>query len=239
LILEKQLGIFGFFSGEDFIRLGLFVALSIIFISFFILLGLGVSSFVKRSSISLLLLFFIWVMLLFVIPNLSGVIADSVAAAPSEQEFAIRKAEVVLSVTPWKLEQHYKNKALKPVLVDLPSWLPPEAVKAMSGQVYQASQAMIDELERMLDEEALHFASFINEYRNAIFAKQNFSRKIARISPSAVFQYAAEKNIYCGFPRKLRLFSSARDYYGEYRSYLSSEVGENIPYHLSSLPYGT
>ncbi|HIE30356.1 TPA: hypothetical protein EYP66_24110 [Candidatus Poribacteria bacterium] len=238
LTLEGQLGIFNLFSGEDFIRLGLFIALSIIFISLFILLGLSVSSLTKRSSISLLLLFFIWVMLLFVIPSLSGIIADSISETPSEQEFFIHKAEVVLSVTPWKLEQHYKKKDPKPALAELPSWLPPEAVNAMSGRVYQASQEMIDELQRMLDEGALQFASFSNEYRNAIWAKQKLARNIARISPSAVFQYAAEKSTHSGFPRELYFFSSAKDYYGGYRNYISSEVGERIPYHrpyLSSI----
>jgi ABC-type transport system involved in multi-copper enzyme maturation permease subunit len=234
LTLEGQLGIFSLFSGESFARVFLFIVLSIIFISFFILLGLSVSSLTKRSSISLLLLFFIWVMLLFVIPNLSGIIADSIAETPSEHEFAIREITVFLS-DDYDVEKQIKKKGLKPVVAELPSWLPPEATKAMSGQVYQASQEMIDEALKVWDEQGLQFASFYNEYRNAILTKQKLARNIARISPSAVFQFAGEKTTHCGFPRELSFFASAKDYYNEYVQYISDEVGERI-IHYPRLP---
>lgn len=167
LTLEGQLGIFGLFSGESFTRLVLFITLLIIFISFFVLLGLGVSSLVKRSSISLLLLFFIWVTLLFIIPNLSGVIADSIAEVPSEHEFAIREVSAFLSLGgPRELEERIKKRGLKPVVVELPVELPTEV-----GRPYQASDAMINEALKMWDEQGLQLASFYNEYRNAILTK--------------------------------------------------------------------
>jgi len=227
LTLEGQLGIFSLFSGESFARVFLFIVLSIIFISLFILLGLSVSSLTKHSSISLLLLFFIWVMLLFVIPNLSGIIADSIAETPGEHEFAIREITVFLS-DDYDVEKQIKKKGLKPVVAELPSWLPPEATRAMSGQVYQASQEMIDEAIKVWDEQGLQFASFYNEYRNAILTKQRLARNIARISPSAVFQYASEKSTHSGFPRELYFFSSAKGYYNEYVQYINDEVGERI-----------
>ena len=79
-------------TASDWETLGLILLTSLIFLSTFSLLGLFVSSLASKSATSLAILMLIWVIAVFVFPNVSPYIAVSVTPAPTYQD-AVRKRE--------------------------------------------------------------------------------------------------------------------------------------------------
>jgi ABC-type transport system involved in multi-copper enzyme maturation permease subunit len=76
--------IFGIgFSASGWIRIGLIVLSTLLFLTFILSCGLLVSSFVKNSSVSLLLSTCLWIILCLLQPNLNSFIASSVIEVPS------------------------------------------------------------------------------------------------------------------------------------------------------------
>ncbi|MFC1735723.1 ABC transporter permease [Candidatus Hydrogenedentota bacterium] len=83
------------FSGEDRVRIGLFVLFCLTYISVFFNLGLLVSASVRKSSTALMITLFLWVMVVLAIPNMSPIVARLIKEGPSAGELAERliKAE--------------------------------------------------------------------------------------------------------------------------------------------------
>jgi ABC-type transport system involved in multi-copper enzyme maturation permease subunit len=71
------------FTGREWGRLALLALISLVYLAVFALLGLFVSSRTKTSVTSLVFCLFLWVFLVFVIPNLSSYLAESFVAIQS------------------------------------------------------------------------------------------------------------------------------------------------------------
>ena len=87
------LGLFPFLSldGEDWIRIGIIVLLSMLYISIFLSLGLFVSARTKKASTSVLVSLAVWVVLVLVIPNLGNLIAKGICPIASKAKVAATK----------------------------------------------------------------------------------------------------------------------------------------------------
>lgn len=86
--------VYGFgFTGIQWIRIGLLIFSTILFLSFFIALGLLISSVTVKTSVSLILLTSIWVILCVLQPNLGSYIASSVVKIPSNETMENAYAE--------------------------------------------------------------------------------------------------------------------------------------------------
>ena len=71
------------FSGREWARLALLAVISLVYLAVFVLIGLFVSSRSTGSVTSLVLCLLLWVLLVFVAPNLSSYLAESFVAVPS------------------------------------------------------------------------------------------------------------------------------------------------------------
>jgi len=78
-------------STEEFARIAIFYAGSLLYIAIFIVLAAAVSSRSPASNTSLVACFFIWAILVFGIPNLSGTAARAISALPSPQSLEEEK----------------------------------------------------------------------------------------------------------------------------------------------------
>ena len=76
---------------EDWIRLGLFLSISMMYILCSLLLSTLISSIARGSSTSLVASLLLWSILVFVIPNLSAILADFLYPLPSFPEIVARK----------------------------------------------------------------------------------------------------------------------------------------------------
>jgi len=83
------------FTASEWIRIGVMILFSAVFLILFMIIGLFVSSQVKHSATSIVICLIVWVVLLFVIPNLAGYSAKSFISVGSSEnlEYEINAIE--------------------------------------------------------------------------------------------------------------------------------------------------
>ncbi len=89
-------------GGDDWIKLGLFVLLSMIFLSAFVFAGLLCSVFTRGPVLSAVAFLFAWMTLVFVIPNLGGILAglNGKAQTPLQVRMAAKEIPDRYTLTP-------------------------------------------------------------------------------------------------------------------------------------------
>ena len=191
---------------EHFLRMGLLVFASAIYISMFILLGFLVSTAVQRSSTSLLVLLALWVALVMVLPNIAGIVAEHAIETESEYQLYKRTRQA------WDLGGGDEiNKQID------------------SGKITNQEEA-----DREAEKHFINVMNVINnaetEHRAALTAKRRLARRIALASPAATYQQVGEAIADSGFERYQRFLKSAATYYLVYENYVREKVGKVIPY---------
>jgi ABC-type transport system involved in multi-copper enzyme maturation permease subunit len=188
-----------------FLRMGLLILMSIVYISMFVLLGLLVSTAVRRSSTSLLILLAFWVTLVMVLPNMAGIIAEHTTKTESEYQLSKRQRQV------WDLAGGGElNKKIE------------------SGKITNQ-----EEMDRAAEKLFINMMKIINnaeaEHRAALLAKRRLARRIALASPASIYQYVGEAVADSGFERQQQFLRSAANYYLVYEDYVREKVGKVIP----------
>ncbi len=103
---------------EDLLILFGFVVFSLFYIAAFHSLSFLVSSLIRQSSASLILLLFLWIVFLFIIPNYSPYIAERIYNVPSYTEIEINKQLAFTKAEKNWLEAHkiwQKTLAILPI----------------------------------------------------------------------------------------------------------------------------
>jgi ABC-type transport system involved in multi-copper enzyme maturation permease subunit len=90
------------FSSAHWLRIGVIVLFSMLYVSALVMLGLFISSLTKSSAVSLVLLLLVWVCLVVIIPRTGGLLASGLTEIPDENA-VVRKA---IAVTWDTLKQH-------------------------------------------------------------------------------------------------------------------------------------
>jgi ABC-type transport system involved in multi-copper enzyme maturation permease subunit len=71
------------FGADELGRLGLILALALLYLAFFLSLGMVVSALTRRAATSVIILLFAWAFLVFVLPNLGTLVARQFVSVPS------------------------------------------------------------------------------------------------------------------------------------------------------------
>jgi len=204
LIVGGIVGTVSLQSGH-FLRIGLLILVSIIYISMFVFLGLLVSTAARRSAISLLILLSFWVALAMVLPNIAGIIAEHTTETESEYQLSKRRRQV------WDLGGAGK----------------------LNEQIDSGKITNQQEIDRATEELFINMLKIINnseaDHRAALTAKRRLARRIAMASPAAIYQYVGEAIADSGFERQQRFLRSAATYYPIYENYVMEKVGKVIP----------
>jgi len=82
------------FSADQTVRLAVILALSLVYIAFFLSLGILVSALTRRASSSLVILLFAWALLVFVLPNLGTLAARQLVDVPSVRALSEKRQQV-------------------------------------------------------------------------------------------------------------------------------------------------
>jgi ABC-type transport system involved in multi-copper enzyme maturation permease subunit len=90
-------------STGQFARLALILALSLLYLGFFLSLGMLVSALTRRAATSVIVLLFIWALFVFIIPNLGTLLASQFVRVPSVRALSEKRQqtwtrEVVVSI---------------------------------------------------------------------------------------------------------------------------------------------
>lgn len=187
-------------GGDDWMKLSLFWGTSILYLSFFVLLGL-LSSVAGRSPMMSAAGFLLnWTLLVFIIPNLGGIIAgfDHTVLPPRE-----------ISAMEQAISARYPE--------------PP-------GTTLQQSSVIM--LEREDASEALLIQHF-----HAMCGQVGTGERFARLSPSAVYAYAAEATAGGGVPRLIQFVDNAVRYRkGLFQAMLDADRSDPSSQHIY-IPY--
>ena len=81
-------------AGDDFLKIALFGGISLLFLSIFVFLGLICSVFTQSPLISAVTFLFNWIILVFVIPNMGGIVAGMIGRIDTPLQVS-QKAEAI------------------------------------------------------------------------------------------------------------------------------------------------
>jgi ABC-type transport system involved in multi-copper enzyme maturation permease subunit len=197
-------------QAEHWVRICLLILASTVYISLFIFLGLLVSTVARKSSSSLLILLSFWVALIIAYPNLAGVLAEHTAEAENEYQLSQKHRQ------PWKfggIEELYRQ---------------------IGRDINSGKITTEEELQKAFEEVHIRRTEIMNDtdaqHRNALVAKRRSARRIAMVSPAAIYQYICEAIADSGFERQQRFLKSVRDYYLVYENYVREKVGKVVPW---------
>ena len=190
---------------EHWLRIGLMALLSMMYISLFILLGLLISVAVKRASSSLLILLSFWVAMVIVLPNLAGIVAEHTAKIESEYQISKRQRQVWDLGGMGELNKQIKSGKIKTQ----------EDLNKAAEVVFTRMMGIINDTQA--------------EHRRALVEKRRSARRIAMVSPAAIYQYTSEAIADSGFERQQRFVQSVRDYYRVFEDYVRDKVGKVVP----------
>ena len=197
-------------------RIGLMILLAFFYLSIFTFLGLFVSSLVSRSSVVLLILLAVWILLVIVVPNLSGILSDKLADVPSEYQTA-KQVDSILEQQVWGRINKVK-----------------ERVK--SGEL-TTEEAIKRETDRAFEEGQKDVRNHYTFYENAMKRRSHLARTLSRLSPTALFQFASESLADTGPRREERFLRDAETFSTTYDNYILEKLGKLVG--VSHWSFGT
>ena len=176
--------------GDDWLRIGLMVALSFIYISLFIGLGLAVSSRMRHSSTSLVVLLLIWIVLVVLIPNTFGTVISTSHTVPSQREIQ-EKRSVASDIKAINFGEMFKY--------GYPTDPNPDRRALEWWADFITNRWKIA-------------ARVDDEHLDAQFAQVQFARQILRLSPTVIYNYGMESLAGTGFGGHHEFVKAARRY---------------------------
>jgi ABC-type transport system involved in multi-copper enzyme maturation permease subunit len=184
--------------GEDWIRIALVIIFSTLYLSIFVMLGLFVSSMFSSSDASLVILLLVWAVIVVIIPNIGGTVVTSLSELPSKETVS-RDAQEARARAYDEYNARHPN-AGEWYLIGW--WLAygEELARALEGN---------DALMRVYD-----------RYWNQMVAQVRFGRNVTRISPTGVYQQAAEALVGSGIDHYENFLKQVRRYKTELRQFL-------------------
>jgi len=81
------------FTAGQIGRLGLILALALLYLAFFLSLGMLVSALTRRAATSVIVLLFVWALLVFVLPNLGTLVARQFVSVPSVRALSEKREQ--------------------------------------------------------------------------------------------------------------------------------------------------
>ncbi|MGB2862947.1 MAG: ABC transporter permease subunit [Sedimentisphaerales bacterium] len=79
---------------DNWLKLGLFLLSSVIYLAVFFSLGLLISCLTHQSSSSLVISLFVWAILVFLIPNLGNILARQFVRIPTVQQLELKREQI-------------------------------------------------------------------------------------------------------------------------------------------------
>ena len=176
--------------GDDWLRIGLMVALSFIYIALFIGLGLAISSCMRHSSTSLVVLLLIWIVLVVLIPNTFGTVISTSHTVPSHREIQEKRsaASDIKAINFGEMWKYGSPSDPNPDRRALEWW-----ADFITNR--RKIAARVDD-----------------EHLDAQFTQIQFARQILRLSPTVIYNYGMESLAGTGFGGHYEFVEAARRY---------------------------
>lgn len=180
-------------SGSQWLKIPAFLGISVLYLSVFVLLGILVSSRSAKSSSSIAILLFIWVLITMIIPSTGRILAERFLKVHTyaEVERQIEEAEREI----WKNSDRYGKRAgAWDYTNPHADWVnPPARARLMN--------AITDSQNRIK-----------REHINKMVAQVSLGRNVTRISPTMMYQCASESIMGTGVLRFRNFYNQLKRY---------------------------
>lgn len=183
-----------FTSSGQWMKILAFVGVSILYLSTFVLLGILVSSRSAKSSSSIVILLFVWVIIAMIIPGAGRIIGEKFVEVPTHSEVERRTGEAVKEI--WDNSGRYGKNAGNWSSSGPPysDWVNPPARARLFNAVTNTRNRMSE------------------EYINKMVAQVSLGRNVTRMSPTVMYQCASEAIIGTGVVRFRNLYNQLKRY---------------------------
>jgi ABC-type transport system involved in multi-copper enzyme maturation permease subunit len=187
------------------IILVLFIAL--VYISLFVLLSLLASALIHRSSLVLLALLAGWVLFSVIVPSSSTILMEKLSAGTREIQ-AARMLQPTIQKEIWARIEDIGKRANRG------EFKSEEEIKAATDRAFEDGQAKLNQ--------------FNEEFERAQQQRLRTTRNLSRLSPTALFQYAAEDLVQSGDAGEDRFLRQLREYSHIYDAYILEKLGHVV-----------
>jgi len=222
-------------SGADYLRLGLIVGLSLVYISACFCFGLFVSSRTKHSSTSLVFALFFWVMAVFIYPNASNYLAGKLRPIDSQRKVDIQRLNIEQEFArkyhdfwekhrpsnPWQLAT-YNSEGVS-------SWHKSDLVTTRMRTINGAKEGMLfgAQMVKWGEKLRIQYADKVfdlyQRYFRTLSQQASLAQNIARLSPASHYLFASSAIAKTDLKNYLSFLQQARLYREELIQYLYSK----------------
>ena len=198
-------------NSEAWKRLGIIIAVALVYICLFLALGLLVSIRTRRSSVSLVVLLLAWVIFVIFVPRTLASIASGLSSPISFEELQKR--------------QNQRHRELWDAYRDRTSG--DETPRRTQGR----SEYIMKQREQQERSRREHLNQQITQVQQA--------RTVTRVSPAAILQHSLEAFAGTGFARHLQFLENAQRYARGYREFVeTTDRSDSESLHLIGVPEG-
>ncbi len=187
-------------AAGEWMRIGLIFLLFLLYLAVFFTLGLMVSTLTRRSSSSLFVLLFIWVLFIFVLPKSAVILAERLRPIPSVHEITAEKDAFLAEIQAKRQAEAQKWIAAK--RNEGPGEEFHEELKAYVEKIQQETTAAIDARNAELE----------NDYQSRRSAQQSLALNLSRISPASSLSIGAMSLAKTGIREQERFMNSIKSY---------------------------
>ena len=205
LILLISLG-YPLSGNEILLRIILMFLSAIILISIFASIGLFISSRVNNSKTAIVLLISLWIILMFVIPNGSNIIARAFIHVDSDDVVELKKSLIRQNL---ELEKGKRIEEMEKELPPIPDNITQDEMDRLTNERNRILNAVRNDFTQKIDEE-------VNKIDNRNLVERawqnSLALSLARISPATSFNKVTTDLAWTGELTRTRFFTSAQAY---------------------------
>jgi len=202
IIILSLSGVIPLFQGNNMLRLLIIMGVSLLFISGFFNLGLMVSSLSQRSLTSQITLLFLWVILIFAIPRVSGMVAGVISPVKTQQTINLEKTLIRKNI------DDEKAKALKLAFTQSLG----EKQNDNSRTYDEVRSSILSDL-KINEKQQRLLEAVDNDFQNQKNGQLKIASTFARISPLASLTFAVTELSNTGFLQMKNLYSSSQEFH--------------------------
>ncbi len=208
---------------DHWFRIGLFLSLSLLLFTCFIILGVFISSLTKSSSVSFLTALVVWVVFIMIVPRAGVMAAGNIVRVPRIAE--IEGQISGFSKGRWeqfyqKMEEGWEDKARESSHND-----------EQSDEMLWAKMETIDSLRREIEKEIDQYGLRLQEdLRQRKSAQEKLAFVLSRFSPASAYQLGAMALAGTDIRVKNRYEDAINEYRNQFYQYVENkqdETGDN------------
>jgi ABC-type transport system involved in multi-copper enzyme maturation permease subunit len=188
-------------------RAGLVFILALAYISLFAFLSLLFSALVPHTAIGLLALLAVWVVFAVVIPSSSVILGEKLSRAPREIQTARMFEPMVGKELDFRIEEIVKK-------AERGGFKTEEDMRAAADQAFEEGKVKVKQ--------------FYEDFRRTQRQRLEAVKNLSRLSPAALFQYAAEGVIGSGSGGDDRFLRQVQEYSRVYDAYILKKLGKVV-----------